>query len=49
MMLALVRMRELDGETALAVAQAIHVGNPRHITAEILARVAREVALAEAG
>lgn len=43
LMLALVRIRQLAGQAALAVAQAIHESNPRHITAEILERFAREV------
>ena len=47
LMLALVRVRELEGEVALAVAQAIHASNPRHISAEILERFAQEVGLAE--
>ena len=47
LMLALVRIRELEAKSALAVAQAIQLSNPRHITAEILERFAREVARAE--
>lgn len=43
LMLALVRVRELDRGAALAVAKAIHESNPRHITAEILERFAREL------
>jgi hypothetical protein len=44
LMLALVRVGELEAGDAVAVAAAIRAGNPRHITADILERFAREVA-----
>jgi rRNA-processing protein FCF1 len=47
LMLALVRAGELDRETALAVARAIHASNPLHISAEIVERFGR--ALERAG
>ena len=46
LMLALVRVGQLESDTALAVAWAIHRKNPRHITIEILNRFARELELA---
>jgi predicted nucleic acid-binding protein len=43
LMLALVGVGELERDSALDVARAIHRSNPRHITTEILGRFTREL------
>lgn len=43
LMLELVSLRRLTAEAALDVATAIHRGNPRHITPEILEKFERKV------